>query len=357
MGFEGFPYIIGWELTLACNLRCRHCASSAGVNRSRELTREESLAICDQFPALLVDEVVFTGGEPLLSPNWSAIADRLRELEIKTGMVTNGLPITDEVAQRMQDCQLTAAGISIDGPEHIHDRIRGARGVFRKTLRGIERLRKAAINITVITSITALNIALLDEIHAIVSAVGAWKWQLQPLFPLGRGSADPELRLSEADFLRMGEYIHRLGSQPGGSGPKVVPADSCGYFSYLDLSEYGWNGCNAGRYSCGIMSDGRVKGCLSWPDWTVEGDLRKDDLWSIWFRPGAFARLRAFTADDMRGPCRGCEMAEQCGGGCQAMSLATSGDWHADPYCYRRLLLNPPQTAVAMPIIVESRAY
>ena len=62
MGFESFPYVIGWELTLACNLRCRHCASSAGSPRGQELTLEESLAICDQFPALLVNEVIFTGG-------------------------------------------------------------------------------------------------------------------------------------------------------------------------------------------------------------------------------------------------------------------------------------------------------
>src|SRR5689334_17492757 len=57
MGFEGFPLIVGWELTLACNLRCRHCASSAGLPRDNELTIEESLAICDQFPPLLVQEV------------------------------------------------------------------------------------------------------------------------------------------------------------------------------------------------------------------------------------------------------------------------------------------------------------
>jgi len=343
MGFESFPYVIGWELTLACNLRCRHCASSAGSPRVRELTLQESLAICEQFPALLVNEVIFTGGEPLLNPNWAAIAYRLRDLEIRTGVVTNGLPITEELVRRMKDCELRAAAVSIDGPEPIHDRIRCAVGVFRKTLRGIELLARGGIGITIITSVTALNIALLDEIYELVRSLGAWKWQLQPLFPLGRGTSDQELRLSDDDFLKLGEYIHCLIGRTDGRGPKVVPADSCGYFSYLDPDEFGWHGCNAGRYGCGIMSDGRVKGCLSWPDWTVEGDLRRDDLWTIWFRPGAFAPLREFTAADMRGTCRGCEVATQCGGGCEAMSLAASGDWHADSYCYRRLLTDSPR--------------
>jgi len=252
-------------------------------------------------------------------------------------MVTNCISITDDVVQRMNDCGLKAAGISIDGPEEIHNHIRGIPTAFRKMLRGVECLVRGGIGVTVITSVTALNIDLLDDVYQLVRSLGAWKWQLQPLFPLGRGKDSSELRLSDDDFLRLGEYIHNLSSKADG-GPKIVPADSCGYFSSLDLAEFGWSGCTAGRYSCGIMSDGRVKGCLSWPDWTVEGDLRKDDFWTIWFRPNAFVHLREFTAGDMRGSCQGCEMAAQCGGGCEAMSLAAAGEWHADPYCYRRLL-------------------
>ncbi len=336
MTYEGFPHLIGWELTLACNLRCMHCASSAGAARRNEFTLEESLALCDQFPELLVTEVIFTGGEPLLNPGWPAIAAKLRDLEIKTGVVTNGLPINQDVVQRMLDTGLNSAGTSIDGPEAVHDRIRGVSGAFRKTLLGAEHMVKAGIDLTIITSVTALNIALLDEMYALVSSLGAWKWQLQPLFPTGRGSNSSSLQLSPEHFLQLGRFIREVSSHA--TVPKVVPADSCGYFSELDLEEFGWNGCTAGRSSLGIMSDGRVKGCLSWPDWTVEGDLRKDDLWTIWFRPSAFQCLREFSAEDMRGSCQGCELAMECGGGCEAMSLATTGGWHSDPYCYRRFL-------------------
>ena len=87
MGFEGFPFIVGWELTLACNLHCRHCGSSASQPRAGELTSEEALAICDQFPELIVQEVNFTGGEPLLRPDWYRIAAYLGELGIITKML------------------------------------------------------------------------------------------------------------------------------------------------------------------------------------------------------------------------------------------------------------------------------
>ena len=68
MGYEGFPFIVGWELTLACNMRCRHCASAAGLPRARELTLDEALALCDQFPALAVQEVDFTAASRSCAP-------------------------------------------------------------------------------------------------------------------------------------------------------------------------------------------------------------------------------------------------------------------------------------------------
>ena len=64
MSFESFPFIIGWELTLLCNFRCRHCGSSAGTARQNELSTEEALALCNQFTDLLVQEVDFTGANP-----------------------------------------------------------------------------------------------------------------------------------------------------------------------------------------------------------------------------------------------------------------------------------------------------
>jgi len=338
MAFEGFPHLVGWELTLACNLRCRHCASSAGAVRTRELTLPEALAICEQFPELLVREVIFTGGEPFLNPGWAAIAAKLQDCNIKTGIVTNGLAITGDLIRQMKESGLKSAGISIDGPEAVHDGIRSVSGAFQKTVSGARHLAEAGIDLTVITSVTALNVTSLDQMFELVRSLGAWKWQLQPLFPTGRGQTHGDLHLSYDQFLQLGNFIREHGAIDPKHSLRIVPADSCGYFSELDLPEYGWRGCTAGLSSVGIMSDGRVKGCLSWPDWTAEGDLRHDDLWTIWFRESSFAHLRTFNPNQVEGVCQGCDCLAECAGGCEAMSLATTGKWHSDPYCYRRLL-------------------
>jgi radical SAM protein with 4Fe4S-binding SPASM domain len=338
MSFESFPYVIGWELTLACNLHCLHCASSAGQKRSGELSLRESLEICDQLPELFVQEVIFTGGEPLLNENWSGIAAKLGALGIETGLVTNGLLVTDQVVERMTGCGLRAVGLSLDGPEPLHDQLRCLPGAFNRTMSSIELLKKMGIGVTIITSVTGLNIGKLDEIYRVVLASGAWKWQLQPLFPLGRGKQEQELSLTMGQFLEIGKYIRSTRPKAKTAGLEIVPADSCGFCSSLDFPEMGWKGCGAGRFSCGIMSDGRIKGCLSWPDTEVEGDLRKESLWSIWFADKAFSRQRFLTMEDMKGDCARCDVALECGGGCQAMSLGATGMFHADPYCYRRIM-------------------
>ena len=50
VGFH--PRACVWELTLACNLRCKHCGSFAGSRREREFDLEESLRVADELAAL-----------------------------------------------------------------------------------------------------------------------------------------------------------------------------------------------------------------------------------------------------------------------------------------------------------------
>ena len=149
---------MGWELTLACNIRCWHCGSSAGAPRDRELSAAEALAVCDQFPDLLVEEVNFTGGEPLLRPCWEFIAGRLKELGIRTKILTNGLALSADAVRRMKDVGVAAVGVSIDGLAPTHDYIRGRPGLFDAAREGIAKLREAGIPPNVVTTVNARNV-------------------------------------------------------------------------------------------------------------------------------------------------------------------------------------------------------
>lgn len=334
MSFEGLPLVVGWELTLACNLRCDHCGSAAGFPRPSELSTKEALGICDQLPELLVREVNFTGGEPLVRRDWPQIAMRLCELGIVTKLITNGVLLGPDTVAKLKDAGIERIGVSLDGLEATHDRIRGRPGLFRHILVEIERLLKADVAVTAITTVTAINVGQLPAVFSLLRALGVDFWQFQPIFPLGRARQCAYLSLSEADYMRLGQFAQHYGEESKRGVPTFLPGDSFGYYTDYDRREPGWGGCSAGLLLCGITSDGRVKGCLSMPDEFAEGDLRQRDLWDIWFDPDAFAYNRRFTTADLGPYCHTCPLAQRCRGGCTSMSYSATGRAHNNPFCF-----------------------
>ena len=336
MKFEGFPSVIGLELTLACNLRCRHCASSAGHPRPNELSTDEFLSICDQFPDLLVEEVDFTGGEPLIRDDWFKIATHLRKMEIPVRMVSNGILLKHNIA-RLADAGIATIGISLDGLEATHDLIRAKPGLFREIVHGIEAALAAGIPVAVITAVNNYNVNELPGLYSFLRELGVRHWQVQPIFSRGR-AREEELNLSFPSYLELGEFVKNRIATCRDSGFTLMPADGVGYFTDLDTRESAWKGCCAGMATCGITADGKVKGCLSLPDEIVEGDLRERDLWSIWFDKASFKYNREFSPVELGDNCTNCEYGEQCRGGCTVMSLAATEQFHNDPYCFHRIL-------------------
>jgi len=327
--FDGLPLIIGWELTLACDLRCSHCGSSAGLPRKDELTTRECLEICDQFPELLVQEVDFTGGEPLLRRDWAEIALHLKDLGISTNILTNGLDLDRETVLAMKEAGIGAVGISLDGLEQTHDRIRCREGSYRSVIRSLGLFDEVGLEYNVITTVNSLNIQELVPLYSVLRSVGARCWRLQPLIPSGRALASADLRMMDEWIVALGDFFRRWKSR---SGMQLIYSHGLEY-----VDDTPWRGCPAGKITCGITSDGKIKGCLSLPDSLVEGDLRQRDLWDIWFDPGAFSYTRAATDRTLGENCISCDKGQECRGGCSSGSWAGTGQFHNDPFCFYRL--------------------
>src|SRR6516165_6986759 len=64
------PVYAVWEVTLRCDLTCRHCSSRAGHARDDELTREQALDVIAQMADLGLGEVTLIGGEVYLRRDW-----------------------------------------------------------------------------------------------------------------------------------------------------------------------------------------------------------------------------------------------------------------------------------------------
>jgi radical SAM protein with 4Fe4S-binding SPASM domain len=337
MGFEGFPVVIGLEVTLACNLRCKHCASSAGLPRQNELSLKEIKNICDQFPDLLVQEVDFTGGEPFLRNDWYDIAIHLKKKKIPVRIVSNGVLLKENIP-RILDAEIATVGISLDGLEETHDKLREKKDLFKIITSGLEDALSAGIPIAVITAVNDYNIFELQLLFKFLRDLGVRHWQVQPIFTRGR-AREKELSLSETSFLELGEFVKQNNSDTCRKIDfNMMPADGLGYFTDLDSRDKPWQGCSAGISTCGITADGSIKGCLSLPDNIIEGNLRERDLWSIWFDKDSFAYNREFSVDCLGENCIDCDFGQQCKGGCSVMSYASSNKFHNDPYCFYRIL-------------------
>lgn len=327
------PRVVGWELTLRCNLRCLHCGQSAGAPREEELTLEEGLTLVDHLVDLGARVVTLTGGEPLLHPHWDRYAKKLVDAGVDTGILTNGLLLEQNV-ERLLAAGMKRLSISLDGTEPTHDRIRNHPGAFSAAMRGARSAREAGLAVGAVTSVSPANIEELEDIYRIVRDHGMPSWLVQVVFSLGRLREHPELRLDPRAIPRIVRLIHEKQQL---DGPRVRPGDDVGYFCEPEVRRYPWKGCFAGRLMLGIGADGSVKGCLGLPEQFVEGNIRREPLRRIWEDPERFAYNRAFSVDMLGGDCRECPHGEDCRAGCSCMAFASTGNRFDNPYCAYRV--------------------
>jgi Fe-coproporphyrin III synthase len=122
-----------------CNCRCVMCDIW-----NRETQEQVRVADLDRHRASLrklsVEQVVLTGGEPLLHNDLGALCQFFRELGIRLTLLTTGLLLVkraDEVSRFFDEVI-----VSIDGPGEIHDSIRRVRGAFDLIGRGVAEIRE-----------------------------------------------------------------------------------------------------------------------------------------------------------------------------------------------------------------------
>lgn len=326
------PGCVVWEFTLACNLRCTHCGSSAGVGRADELSTSECISLCEDMASIGTGTVAIMGGEPFMRDDWFEVAQSAKHLGMKVTIVSNGT-MMDKNIDRLSALEPQVVGVSLDGMREAHDKIRG-KGTWDKTLSAVDLLGEHGIQTTVISTISKINYADLPRMRDLLTDKQV-NWQIQIAMPFG--NFEREHTLSEEEFYATGLFVakQRLGHKF--SEFPVVGAHCYGYFSKVIPSSR-WSGCTAGISSAGITSDGGVVGCLSMGnDGYIEGNVREKPFSEIWNDPASFAYNRGFDKSQLGENCAGCRHGSKCRGGCNSVSLSLTGRFHNDPYCFRRI--------------------
>jgi MoaA/NifB/PqqE/SkfB family radical SAM enzyme len=134
-----FPEFISFTITNACNLRCKMCGQWSGegymLNKNtaqkQEMTLSDWKRLVDEIACHNIQSLLLRGGEPFLFPEIITLLEYIHNKGIFISIDSNGTMLSKFAVDilRIGDIHIT---ISIDGPDEIHDAVRGVHGCFKK---------------------------------------------------------------------------------------------------------------------------------------------------------------------------------------------------------------------------------
>lgn len=339
------PIYAVWEVTLACDLSCRHCGSRAGRARPDELTTDECFDLVDQLAELGCQEVILIGGEAYLRDDCWDIVRSIRARGMQPLMTTGGRGLGPERAEAAKAAGIASVSVSIDGNEATHDRLRGVSGSYAAALAALTHLRAAGVSVSANTQINRLSAPEMPDLLETIIAHGVHSWQIQITVPMGRAADEPDVLLQPYDLPELFPVLDRLQDRCREARVMLWPGNNIGYFGPYETKLKGtmpsghMGSCGAGRSGLGIESDGTIKGCpsLSTESW-AGGNVREHRLKDIWERAKPLRYTRDRTTDDLWGFCRTCYYADECRGGCTWTAESLFGKPGNNPLCHHRAL-------------------
>lgn len=297
------------SLSSVCNLRCKYCYAAERVeSRYPQLTLDDYKRLIDDLCDLSSGlSVTITGGEPMLNPNWHAIAAHAKSKGCELLLLTNGTLITpDNVLLIKQTFDLVT--LSIDGPTRATHRLtRGDN--YDQVMRAVDLLEHHDINYTLSMTVTRLNISQVEEMARRFGS----RLSYAPLFPVSDLASD-ELSITGD------EYYTALSGAFG-----VNPLSYCE--TSLDVSKHRQNRkCAIGDNEISISPTGDVYPCqLLHHDEFLAGNVHERSIKDIFHDSPALQRCAGLDVDSIA-KCKECAIRYICGGACRARGYYETGD-------------------------------
>lgn len=273
--------IVYLELTRACNLKCIHCLNNSGIKQKDELTKEDLLKLIKNFSSHGVQEIRFTGGEPLL---FNGIYDLIKfatEEGICTSLGTNGTLVTKEVAKKLKESGLKKVVVSIDGNKKIHDKIRGRKN-YQKAMHGLKYLQKNGINVRVNSVIMKSN---MEDVIKLAKKMSRKKITIfiRRFISSGRGKELENNMLNKKDYDYVRNKLQKELTKKTYVNGHYLRNDE-GVNSRIKLP-FEIRGCKAGQRAITILPNGDVNLCgfLATQDFPKVGNIKEiDDFLNFW---------------------------------------------------------------------------
>ena len=263
----------------ACNCRCVMCDIWKGNHNLKQLTEDDIKGLMNVLKKFGTQQVLMSGGEALLNPNFFRFCEILKNENIKISLLSTGLTLKKNAEQLVK--WVDDIIVSLDGDEATHDRIRNIPGAFNKLAEGINAIKilKPGFNITARTVIHRLNFAIwsniidsakqlgLDQVSFLPADVSSHAFNREQAWDEPR---QHEILLTENDLGELKTVIGNLFNQYKNDFTNKFIAESKEkiqniyfyYAAFYGRNDFPYKKCNAPWVSTVVEADGTVRPCF-----------------------------------------------------------------------------------------------
>lgn len=265
------------QLLHRCNLRCRHCY--LGPRSADVLSLEDALHITREFESIGGLRLLISGGEPLLYPHVKEFLEATHGMKLRRVLATNGTMVNEHTISWLQVDELQ---FSLDGWRIGHEMLRGT-GTFELTIQGIHAARKANIPVSIATMIHRYNLDEFDTLWRFVQETGVIAWGIDAMCIAGSLKQNHDI---------------------------IVPYEQAAPFMHYAFGRAyhgSSDGFACGRHCMTVLPTGQAVKCGFYEEAPL-GDARTS-------LTGCRRNLKHIPLDRLE--CKGCEMINDCAGGCR----------------------------------------
>ncbi|MHB1407613.1 MAG: putative heme d1 biosynthesis radical SAM protein NirJ1 [Desulfitobacteriaceae bacterium] len=345
--------VVVWNSTRTCNLKCAHCYMDSDAQKYHgELTTEEAKRFIDDLAEFRVPVLLFSGGEPLIRPDFFELAEYTGNKGIRVTLSTNGTLISPEVAQRIKNIGVGYVGISLDGLMEVNDKFRGKEGAFKAAMAGIQNCVKVGQRVGLRFTINRHNFEEMDKIFDFIEEENIDRVCFYHLVYSGRGNQMMDQDVTPQESRQAMDIIIRrtLDYEQRGLKKEILTVDNHCDGVYLYLKALNEDPERAERIKGLISLNGGNRSGIAFAEVDPFGNVHPDqfsqhitfgnvrerkfgDIWTDSSHP-ILAGLKN-RKPLLKGRCAACRYLDICNGNFRTRAEAAAGDfWASDPACY-----------------------
>ena len=312
---------ITFEATSVCNLKCRYCYNiwkipgTSGFEQFNSY-KQARKTLNKLFKIADVNQVTFTGGEPLIAERFNELVLFTRMKKKSVAIITNGNKATASEYKQIFDLGVKLFELPLHSPtEKEHDYMTDTTGSWQKSLNSIKSLKEIGAQVVVVIVITKANYHLIKETLLFIKNLGISRIMLNRFNIGGQGIAEKaHLWLS---YKEMNQAYH-IASETGREHDLILSSNVCTPVCVLNPTDFpgiGFSNCSPDVKKRPLTLDiyGNLRFCNHSP--TVLGNIFKDKLDDM--LNSEQAQLWSMVTPDF---CTECDLYSRCLGGCRAAS-------------------------------------